>query len=1064
VTRRAATAARSRGQPRDRDGAAARRERPPWRRLAALAIAASASACAGAIGDAGRSPRDALGGAGAVGRADPTILGAHLVPQSIDEDRSLGSEPGGGLRLIAAGVRVVSLPSGAVLAADDRLPQAPSSTLQLPERLGGGFLFVLGNVVWRADRWLAPARPIFASNGAIARAVLGLDRVYLRASNGATQAIDPSSGAPLDLGAWPPAPSVGEVAAIDGWRAVAITDLRGAIATFDAGASWRPLSLPIDPRRAVVIGDSLAVGGADISTRADAWFEVRADGQVGRIPAPARAESPGSAPAVDPLAKPFGKRPLLAAIEDGWPLADGTAVVARDGALARIRIRDGALTDLAADAFPLKASRCHPVPLARAGDPGAFGFVCGEPRGATVLYAYDAPSGRVLALRRFDEPRMVLASGNGAIAVRGGCARAAPSDDDDRAQQSYCLLPRDGGWREVRLRGDIGAERVGVLGDGRLAILSPPRGEIATAHLTVLDGGRPRAVPLAFPPFGADVARVLKDGVWLHGIEERRRDVIGGWIEHMGSVLGYEIDLDGKVRLGQFVHDAGAPMVSGRYGLGWTASRRGYETTDGGMTWTPLDLPEPIGDGAPSSVASKASPAPRPAQTRACGPIGCMMAGWARVGWGAPKSPPPSLDGLATPRLAPRSTPAFELACEPTRGAPPPIPTVVLPQRSTAPEGPISSPWAGLRPTVLATVDWSPLYSSPPPPLRADDLGLSVEVKDLLDRGPPNGAVARLYAWGARGSEWEATSRWSVRWTWPFAGSQDVHATPPAPPPRAVIESSRFATGGGVTRPTSGWSIEPGDDAQHALLVVKRMAPTDAVPFELAADRAPIEIRRADGEPFGELEAAIRSAGKWFIASSQNGGELPATIVWEVDAGVARELARVPRGGGDGSKPAPVRLSRRSDGRALGVVVDGQPSAERPVPLRWILGIDAATGAPLDVEPLGAADLADRAVVDLCGGDEPGWILDAPWSGVALRMQTATHPLTQARNVYARLRLSRDRACVERLVASLDASPDGLSRGAPGGARAGTMRSDIPSVEVSALVAHARYPLRCAKK
>jgi len=1028
----------------------------------AWALAGSVSACAGASGGAARSPRSSLRGAGALGRADPTVMGAHLVPQAIDEDKSLGAEPGGGVRLIAAGVRVVSLPNGAVLAAEDRLPQAPSATQQLPERLGGGFLFVLGNVVWRAERWLAPARPLFATSTAITRVVIGLDRVYLRVASGATQAIDPARGVPLDPGAWPPAPFVGEVAAADGWRAVAVTDLRGAIATFDAGASWKPLSLPIDPRHAIVLGDSLAVGGADITTRADAWFEVRADGQVGRIAAPAKTPSAEIAPTLDPLAKPFGKRPLLAAIEDGWPLADGTAVVARDGALARVRIRDGALADLAVDAFPLKPSRCHPVSLARPSDPGAFGFVCGEPRAATILYAYDAPAGRVTELRRFDEPRMVLTSGNGAIAVRGGCARSAPADDEDRAQQSYCLLPRDGGWREVRLRGDIGAERVAVLGDGRLAIVSPPRGDIASARLTVLDGGATKTTVLAFPTLSPEVARVLRDGVWLHGIEERRKGVLGGWIEHMGSVLGYEIELDGKVRLGQFLHDAGAPMVSGRYGLGWTASRRGYETIDGGMTWTPLDLPEPIGDGAPGASAPKTAQPPRPPQTRACGPIGCMMAGWIRVGWGAARSQPPAVDGVASQKLTYKSAPALTLACEPTRGAPPPVPTVVLPPRPNLPDGPVASPWAGLRPAALATLDWSPLYSSAPPPLRADDLGLSIETSELLDRGPRTGPVARFYAWGARGSEWETTSRWVARWIWPYASSQEVHASPPVAAPRVVIESSRFATGGGVTRPVASWAVEPGDDAQHALLIARRMAPTDAVPFELASDRPPTEIRRADGEPFGEVEAAVRAGGKWFIASTQNGGELPATVVWEVDAGVARELFRAPRAGGDGSKLAPVRLARRSDGRALGVVVEGQPNAERSTPLRWVLGIDIATGAALDLEPLGASDLADRPAIDVCGGDEPGWVLDTTWSGV-IQLHTSVRPVTALRSVYARLRLSRERACIERIAGTVDASPDGLSRRGAEGGRGGA-RGDAPSLEVSALAAHARYSLRCVKK
>ncbi|MBC7052317.1 hypothetical protein G6O46_25230, partial [Salmonella enterica subsp. enterica serovar Enteritidis] len=74
-----------------------------------------------------------------------------------------GNEPGGGLRASTAGLRGVTTREGAIVAAEDRLPQAPQLTTALPDRLGGGFLFVLGTTVWRADHWLDPAKPIFSS-------------------------------------------------------------------------------------------------------------------------------------------------------------------------------------------------------------------------------------------------------------------------------------------------------------------------------------------------------------------------------------------------------------------------------------------------------------------------------------------------------------------------------------------------------------------------------------------------------------------------------------------------------------------------------------------------------------------------------------------------------------------------------------------------------------------------------------------------------------------------------------------------------------------------------------
>src|SRR6185312_5141373 len=137
----------------------------------------------------------------------------------------------------------------------------------------------------------------------------------------------------------------------------------------------------------------------------------------------------------------------------------------------------------------------------------------------------------------------------------------------------------------------------------------------------------------------------------LDGFEERRPGVLGGWVEGAGTLVGVEITLDGHVRVGEYVRDAGSPFPAGRFAFGWTASRRGFESTDGGMTWTKdLELPEPIA-------------APRDVDERACGPVGCLVAGWMRVGWGptastaTPKEPPP--------RVRPaRDMAPLDLACD----------------------------------------------------------------------------------------------------------------------------------------------------------------------------------------------------------------------------------------------------------------------------------------------------------------------------------------------------------------------------------------------------------------
>ena len=300
---------------------------------------------------------------------------------------------------------------------------------------------------------------------------------------------------------------MGRLAALDAWRAVAIGDFVGAMFTSDAGASWRPLEVPGEPTDVSVARGALIVRATDAARRSEAW-EVESDGQVLRVPSPpatsGAGRDPGESPELETLASPLGPSPLAAAIEDGWPLADGTALVARDGFLARVRLDDGTIAQAAANAFDLRPARCHPLSLATRADPTAFGFTCGEAGGRTALYRWDPRTTGLSEIRRFGEPRQVLAFANGALAVRGGCdasaSGAAPEGaDEDRL---FCLMAPDGSWSERRFHGDGASRaRLVVLSDGGVALVRPPGGRPRhrAPHRRVRRSGRARPPELSPP-------------------------------------------------------------------------------------------------------------------------------------------------------------------------------------------------------------------------------------------------------------------------------------------------------------------------------------------------------------------------------------------------------------------------------------------------------------------------------------------------------------------------------------------------------------------------------------
>ena len=233
---------------------------------------------------------------------------------------------------------------------------------------------------------------------------------------------------------------------------------------------------------------------------------------------------------------------------------------------------------------------------------------------------------------------------------------------------------------------------------------------------------------------------MLDVGVWLDGFEERRAGVLGGWIEAGGSIVGIEIALDGAARFGPLVREAGLPMVSGRYGLGWTTSHIGFETTDGGMTWKSIDVPEPM------------TP-PRAVLSRACGPIGCTAAGWLRIGWGKPRGEPP-------PPAPPARGVLSDLRLAPAR---------------VRRDRPRRRRWRrGER---------DPVCGAPSPAISHDDRLIVYDAADTLGHAGRFGALARVYAWGPKSGEWDHVAKWQVRWGWPFSGGSDVRAALPGPAP-----------------------------------------------------------------------------------------------------------------------------------------------------------------------------------------------------------------------------------------------------------------------------------------
>lgn len=963
------------------------------------------------------------------------VTPSRLMPDLVGE-RGVVAYEDGHKRVLIDRMRLVAYEDGSLERATELLPVGAVTSIAMPSRVGGGFLFYAqtggGTQLWRAPTWLGKLQPVVTLSAVASEIIPGFDRLYVRfASNNKLAALDPTTGEAMSLAPLPPAAAYGSLLFADGWRAVIDTDLRGPLATFDAGSTWRPVGIRERITAIPNIGGDPTVlvqgGQYRIDARGGVTFRAEASRSGGEAE---DSELPAGRPP-----GPFGRRPLRAAVEDGWPDAPDSAVVARGGALARVSLTDGTVLAMTEQAYPDRQANCHAVRLG-----SSFGFVCGEREGPTSIYAFEPP----LAMRqviRWKRPRFVSSSGNGALVVRGACSDEAAPLADTRA---YCVL-RDGGkTREIRVKGEqLGFERVIALSDGREAVLVPPRAG-STGQLTILKGSSMSSVLLRLPAEPKSVAKELKNGMWLEGFEEREPGVLSGWVEAGGPIIGIRISLDGKVKAGDVRLDPGGAVLSGRFGLSVAEGGRAAETTDGGMTWHPFDLPERDDDDEPGSRA------------RACGPVGCAIKGWIRVGWGK-SSVTDDLDSASSPPafyLPIRASIALGLECSVTGTVTPPPP----PPPKTKPEAPSLRPSIvgfgsfGRRREVLPA--WIPFRNTPAPALQADEVG--------VDNGAPYELITmRAYAWGKKGADWTRAGRWLIRFDDRFDPGGGVRSSSASVSPWSDEAMAADALGTTSYGLTWGATLDPSGRA--ALISACRSsicslyAVSDGQPVLPLRDTA--GRTSAFQKPF--VGGAARMGETWFFLTQ--GASYDAVALWRSDLGVSRQIGSYFRPThARYSPPEAPRLVRRALGGGLGILFGSSPEPGDRAGNFYVTPVDPESGEVGEAIRLTRRDLSGE-VPERCAPGQDGWLLDASLDATpAIELVGGYASLD---SVELRMRIDPGFACVEAMSARMDGTftkPAGAPPSSPPSAR----EADAAGLPLAATERSSgrRWIFRCSKQ
>ncbi len=907
--------------------------------------------------------------------AKPTLTareddGPRLFPPLEGSSTSnAGEERDGSQRLIAYGLRILSRPGGTVELAREYLPVARSvQALELPQRLGGGFLFYVqassSTLFFRAPTFTGELEPFARLDFEAEQVIAGFDRLYVIARRpDRIVALDMEHGAAVGIGSLPPSPAYSKLAFVDAWFGAVELPFRGILVSFDAGASWHPLGQTATSLE--------AKDGALRLVGADGTLDLDRNGTFTRrdAPSPAAPRENAVASALRGAQRPpgdarprAGQNALKLAVLRGFRDADGSFVVANAGTLQRVRASDGKLLDSDEHAYP-GGGECSALPLGR-----GFGFSCNDDAGQTTLYSYVRPLG-MRRVRSFAGARYVASSGNGALVIRGACAGPAS------APGAYCVATNADDFREIHVRGDLGVERVVALADGRVAVIVPPRLG-APGFLSLIDEhGQERRLPLKLPD-AAPAAALLDKGLWLDGFVEGPSG-LAGWVVGSEPFVGVRIALDGTVSTGRPESSIDRALLSATRALVVARTGRTRESIDGGFDWSEVELPSEFEAGRELRDD---------ARLQGCSELGCAFSGFVRVGWRS-RDAAPGLRIASLPNPTPLLQPGgsrWSLRCEATgEVSEPALPLVARPRAATHGDEPQPAPWL-------------PFFELPPPALAAGEVGFDT-VSSESEANP-----FHVYAWGERGADWGRAGHLQLRTVDRFQVQRGVlqSAVTRNPWPDATASAEMFGFDGS-NNPTS-WRVVLDAGERSGAVLVSARGLLDVLLFEEGKSVAHIPNAGRLGLNFGMLSSVAKLSDAWYTASFN---ESHALSVARIVGSRVERLAEYPDLGRDISSASLVRGAHVDE---LGIWVMGRG---------WFLyPIDPTThavGSPLYQSP---ADLA--VIPPPCADDGDGFLLTG---GPSLEPNLRFSDELTGRRVEAQFLWSARGLCTRALAADTEA-------------------------------------------
>jgi hypothetical protein len=928
-------------------------------------------------------------------------------PRWMPEKAGLGraeqeSLPDGTKFSIFHGLRIAEHPEGEIEVSDDLLPgRATYHSLKIPERMGGGYLFYASygtRILYRSESFLGKLIPLIELAYPPAHISIGPDRLLVslnQGSNHRTIGLDLKTaeiGPPSPL---PPAINYGNFSFIDVWRGVVIVDLVGVMMTLDAGASWRKVAIDDSIHSISHRGNDFDLAGYRGHYLLDEHGNLQQD--VGQNSAQITVHVSKKK---KPPPKPFGKHPLRTAIELGYPLTNQTAVVARKGHIAKIRLSDGKIVEIAKKVMPAEEdSECRAIRFGK-----DVGFVCGSVGKGTTLYQLgDGLS--VIPIANFAHPRAVLPSGQGALTVRGSCKEDEKPNVRSRKEAAYCVFLPSGKRKEIHTKGDVGEERLVALSDGRVLVIVPPR-KNGTGTITILpkSGKQAKLLKIASKDESTETSFTLQNSLWMDGIQEVDKDTIAIWLEGGDLLQGMHVSLvDGTAELGK-PQEAGDYLVSGLFASSAIEDHKITESNDGGKTWIAHTIPEFYQQ--PGVVAG-----------RFCSAVGCVVPtkglNWLKIGWGEPDEkrftvPKNQRPYHQTITSKPYSRNYYRLSCQLTKDQRPKVKNPIGHSYNRYGRYPSRYGHNYYPPSYSETnvSSWESFWGTSAPTIPK---GFATFQTDTY--GGNDGVSARMYVWAPKGFTGGKAGRWQARYLDLYDPQLRVHSSSTTIGNWADEDAISFAMG----RNTSVAFHSLVDSGGKAGMIASCDSSSLCTLFGIVDGQPIVQLSLPSGHSLAShifnSSSMIWMNNAFYLLVNQNHN---ATL-YKLTANNSTVLKSFPR---STNSPPHVTLIRRNLSNSMGIFQTSSSGSYSDSPFGYVIPIDPETGETGEASQIGISDYG-KTIPKPCTKTDDGWLYIEYSSPSFVISLPEGHYVN---NQSMRMRIDDHQSCLDGIFGSLGGS------------------------------------------